>query len=73
MGCDLLPSVTAKILLPSDAANHFGGGCPLCSQPEQNLIPRLDTDLNPVDAACGSQGLFHYVCASRTPAAGVCW
>lgn len=25
MGCDLLPSVTAKILLPSDAANQFGG------------------------------------------------
>lgn len=54
---DLLPSATAKILLPSDVANQFTGVVHFVLSHNKPLIPVLETDLDSVCAGCGSAGL----------------
>lgn len=54
MAGDLLPSATAKILLPSDVANQFTGVVHFVLSHSKPLIPGLETDLDSVCAGCGS-------------------
>lgn len=67
---DLLPSATAKILLPSDVANQFTGVVHFVLSHNKPLIPGLETDLDSVYVACGSAGLFGCAWARRTPCSG---